>query len=63
MRRGYTEAPLWLRIFLIHDLLCDNCNLLYRGFATSGALRRAKRRRRRTGGSNSIDSSGNSSER
>lgn len=47
VRRGYTEAPLWLRVFCVHDLLCDGCNLLYRGFAPPGALRKAKRRRRR----------------
>ena len=53
VRRGYTKAPLWLRMFCVHDLLCDSCNLLYRGLATPGALRKARRRRRHRSSSSS----------
>jgi hypothetical protein len=47
IRPGYTRAPIWLRVLFIQDLLCDGCNLTYRGFAPPGSLRRARRRMRR----------------
>ena len=31
--KGYRPAPLLLRIFFIHDFLCENCNLQFRGFS------------------------------
>ena len=38
MRRGYDELPLPLRLVGIHSLLCDSCNLSYRGFALPGTV-------------------------
>lgn len=31
--KGYRPAPLLLRLLLIHDFLCENCNLQFRGFS------------------------------
>ena len=38
MRRGYTDTPLFLRLIGVYNLLCDNCNLLFRGFAVPGTV-------------------------
>jgi hypothetical protein len=55
VRRGYTDSPLPLRMIGVYNLLCDNCNLLFRGFALPGTVpaRGTHRRhhRRHTGGS------------
>jgi hypothetical protein len=49
VRRGYTDTPLLLRMIGVYNLLCDNCNLLFRGFALPGTVpeRGAHRRHRR----------------
>ncbi len=31
--KGYRPAPLLLRLLRIHDFLCENCNLQFRGFS------------------------------
>ena len=48
MRRGYKDTPLLLRMIGVYSLLCDNCNLLFRGFALPGTVpaRGAHRRHR-----------------
>ena len=53
MRRGYTDTPLLLRLIGVYNLLCDNCNLLFRGFAVPGTVpaRGSHRRRHRPGDS------------
>jgi hypothetical protein len=38
VRRGYTDTPLVLRLIGVYNLLCDNCNLLFRGFAVPGTV-------------------------
>lgn len=38
VRRGYEIPPLPLRLVGIHGLLCDGCNLSYRGFAIPGTV-------------------------
>lgn len=38
MRRGYEVPALPLRLVGIHSLLCDGCNLSYRGFAIPGTV-------------------------
>jgi len=38
VRRGYTDTPLMLRMIGVYNLLCDNCNLLFRGFALPGTV-------------------------
>ena len=38
MRRGYKDTPLVLRMIGVYNLLCDNCNLLFRGFAVPGTV-------------------------
>jgi hypothetical protein len=40
LRRGYRPSPLILRMFGIYNLLCDDCNLLFRGFAVPGTVPR-----------------------
>ncbi len=55
MRRGYKDTPLLLRMIGVYNLLCDNCNLLFRGFALPGTVpargthRHHHRRRHRDG--------------
>ncbi len=38
VRRGYETPPLVLRLIGLHGLLCDGCNLSYRGFAVPGTV-------------------------
>ncbi|MGI8656603.1 MAG: hypothetical protein ACR2LC_15470 [Pyrinomonadaceae bacterium] len=38
IRRGYQPTPILLRMFGIYNLLCDHCNLLFRGFAVPGTV-------------------------
>lgn len=33
IRSGYRPAPIWLRAIGFRELLCDNCNYLYRAFS------------------------------
>lgn len=48
VRRGYTDTPVLLRMIGVYALLCDNCNLLFKGFAVPGTVpARGSRRRRR----------------
>jgi hypothetical protein len=47
IRRGYKPSPLFLRIFGIYNLLCDHCNLLFRGFAVPGTVPKHRNRKKR----------------
>jgi len=47
IRRGYKPSPLILRMFGIYNLLCDHCNLLFRGFAVPGTVPKHKGRKKR----------------
>ena len=47
MRRGYADTPLLLRLIGVYNLLCDNCNLLFRGFAVPGTVPARGTRHRR----------------
>lgn len=49
VRRGYDQPPLLLRLIGIYNLLCDNCNLLFTGFAVPGTVttRGSSRRKHR----------------
>ena len=49
IRRGYRDTPLLLRAIGIYSLLCDNCNLLFKGLAVPGTVppRGSSRKRRR----------------
>ena len=38
VRRGYEKPALLLRLIGMTGLLCDNCNLSYRGFAVPGTV-------------------------
>jgi hypothetical protein len=38
VRRGYSDTPLLLRMIGVYNLLCDNCNLLFKGFAVPGTV-------------------------
>jgi ribosomal protein L37AE/L43A len=52
IRRGYRPTPLLLRIFGIYNLLCDHCNLLFKGFAIPGTVPRhsAKKKKQQVSG-------------
>lgn len=41
IRKGYKPTPLILRMFGIHHLLCNHCNLLFTGFALPGTVGRS----------------------
>lgn len=49
VRRGYKDTPLLLRLVGVYSLLCDNCNLLFKGFAVPGTVpeRGSSRKKRR----------------
>ena len=38
IRRGYRPTPWFMRMFGIYNLLCNHCNLLFRGFAVPGTV-------------------------
>lgn len=46
IRRGYKPTPLLLRMFGIYNLLCDHCNLLFKGFAMPGTVPKHSKKRR-----------------
>ncbi|MDX6693369.1 MAG: hypothetical protein QOF02_972 [Blastocatellia bacterium] len=47
VRRGYKPSPLLFRMFGIYNLLCDHCNLLFRGFAIPGTVPKPGTRKRK----------------
>ena len=38
IRRGYRVTPFWQKIVFVYNLLCDNCNWEFRGFAVPGTV-------------------------
>ena len=46
IRRGYRPTPLWRKIFGIYNLLCNDCNLLFKGFAVPGTVPKHSRKKR-----------------
>ena len=38
VRRGYRPTPLWSKILFRYNLLCDNCNWEFKGFAVPGTV-------------------------
>ncbi len=47
IRRGYAPDPLIVRIFGFRELLCDGCNLRFRGFVIPGTLPRSGRHKKK----------------
>lgn len=47
IRRGYRPTPIWSKIFGRYNLLCDNCNLEFWGFAIPGTVETGARRKRK----------------
>lgn len=45
VQRNFGDAPLLLRALGINDLLCNNCDAEFRGFAPPGTIRRSRRHR------------------
>lgn len=52
--KGYRPAPILLRMVRIHDFLCENCNLQFRGFSILPPRTRSRKgkNRKRTDDSN-----------
>ena len=53
VRKGYRPTPIWLKVFFRYHLLCDNCNLEFKGFAVPGTVNskgRPKKRKERQSG-------------
>ena len=46
VRRGYRDTLLLLRLIGVYNLLCDNCNLPFRGMAVPGTVPPRHRHRR-----------------
>ena len=38
IRRGYRHTPFWSKMLFRYNLLCDNCNWEFRGFAVPGTV-------------------------
>lgn len=38
VRRGYRPTPIWSKLLFRYNLLCDNCNWEFRGFAIPGTV-------------------------
>ena len=38
VRRGYRPTPLWSKILFRYNLLCDNCNWEFKGWAVPGTV-------------------------
>ncbi len=38
VRRGYRSTPLWSKVLFRYNLLCDNCNWEFIGFAVPGTV-------------------------
>jgi hypothetical protein len=47
IRRGYAHDSLLIRMFGFRELLCDSCNLRFRGFVIPGTLPRSGRHKSR----------------
>lgn len=57
VRRGYEKPALLLRLIGVHGLLCDSCNLSYRGFAIPGTVpTKTSRNYRNSAKSNKVES-------
>ncbi len=48
IRRGYRPTALWSKIIFRFNLLCDNCNWEFKGFAVPGTVSAKPMRRRKT---------------
>lgn len=46
IRRGYKPTPLFTKIVFRYNLLCDGCNLEFRGFAFPRPAPRGRSRRK-----------------
>jgi len=38
VRRGYRPTPIWSKVLFRYNLLCDNCNWEFTGFAIPGTV-------------------------
>lgn len=38
VRRGYRHTPLWSKLLFRYNLLCDECNWEFKGFAVPGTV-------------------------
>jgi predicted Zn-ribbon and HTH transcriptional regulator len=47
VRRGYAHDPLIVRLVGFRELLCDSCNLRFRGFVIPGTLPHSNRNRKK----------------
>ncbi len=43
VQRGFNDPPLPLRLIGIYDLLCNNCDFEFKGFALPGTIKRTRR--------------------
>ena len=48
VRRGYRPTPFWSKILFRYNLLCDNCNWEFTGFAVPGTVTSKPTKRTKT---------------
>ena len=58
IRRGYRPTPFWSKILFRYNLLCDNCNWEFTGFAVPGTVTSKPTKRTKTPIINQEDSFG-----
>jgi hypothetical protein len=45
IRRGYRPTPFWSKAIFRYNLLCDHCNLEFKGFAVPGTVNSRSKRK------------------
>jgi hypothetical protein len=48
VRRGYRPTPVWSKVLFRYNLLCDNCNWEFKGFAIPGTVSTKPTKRKKT---------------
>lgn len=67
VRRGYRPTPFWSKILFRYNLLCDNCNWEFTGFAVPGTVSakptKSPKKKQNTQPDESLKSSSNNPEK
>ncbi|MEO6588859.1 MAG: hypothetical protein ABIP06_05975 [Pyrinomonadaceae bacterium] len=61
IRAGYRPTPIWLKLLFRFNLLCNNCNWEFKGFAVPGTVSsKPKRNKKKSSESNAMSDNGDS---
>jgi C4-type Zn-finger protein len=58
IKRGYRPTPFWSKILFRYNLLCDNCNWEFKGFAVLGTVSSKPKRKKQIENKKSLKKSG-----